>query len=158
MRCSIGHAELNHGLLQEWRIWQHGAELGEVLANMEHQLVLADFHRFRCQQRLGIAAVGIGMDGLDQPICAALKHAEIDLHAFRRFAAGGIEHWVVSLGDPAANANLLPNAASADTAGPAPSRLLRLSSVTTWLPMVSFALLAMAIRLSAAKFTPCRAV
>jgi hypothetical protein len=45
-----------------------------------------------------------------------------------------VKLWVVSPGDPAANAYLFPNAASANTAGPVPSRLLRLSSVMTLLP------------------------
>jgi hypothetical protein len=40
---------------------------------------------------------------------------------------------VVNPGDPAASANLFPNAASANIADPVPSRLLRFSGVMTLL-------------------------
>src|ERR1700724_1325314 len=47
VRCRISHAELDHGLLDEWRFGQYGTELRVVFGEVEHQFILADLHGLR---------------------------------------------------------------------------------------------------------------
>jgi len=62
VRRGVGHAELDDGPFEKWRVRQYRPELGEIFGDMEHELKLTDLHRLRGEQWLGVAAIRVGVN------------------------------------------------------------------------------------------------